>query len=44
MGAVYGDLLRRLDRRAGDIVVPRVRVPKWRKLWLALTVWAGLRA
>lgn len=44
MGAVYGDLLRRLDRRAGDIVVPRVRVPKWRKLWLALAVWAGLRA
>lgn len=44
MGAVYGDLLRRLVRRGGDIVVPRIKVPKWRKMWLALSVWAGVRA
>ncbi|MCK5943388.1 MAG: squalene/phytoene synthase family protein, partial [Planctomycetes bacterium] len=44
MGAVYGDLLTRLQRRGGDLVAPRVRVPKWRKLWLAFAVWSGARA
>lgn len=44
MGAVYQDLLDRLERRGGDLVVPRVRVPKWRKLWAAVAVWAGVRA
>lgn len=34
MGAVYGDLLRRLRRRGGAIGGARVRVPKPRKLWL----------
>lgn len=44
MGAVYGDLLRRLQRRRGALLLPRARVPKARKLWLALQVWAGVRA
>jgi phytoene synthase len=44
MGAVYADLLGRLERRGGAIVLPRVRVPKWRKLWLAAAVWSGARA
>jgi len=44
MGAVYGDLLRQLRRRGGDIAQPRARVPKGRKIWLALSVWAGVRA
>ena len=44
MGAVYADLLRRLERRGGDLLQPRPRVPKWRKLWLAGLVWAGARA
>ncbi|MEC8252070.1 MAG: squalene/phytoene synthase family protein [Planctomycetota bacterium] len=44
MGAVYAQLLRRLERRAGDLILPRVRVPKWRKLWAAVVVWAGVRA
>jgi len=44
MGAVYQDLLGRLERRGGAIVMPRVRVPKWRKMWLAFAVWAGARA
>ena len=44
MGAVYADLLARLERRAGDLIVPRVRVPKWRKLWGAFAVWVGVRA
>lgn len=44
MGAVYGDLLRRLQARRGNILKPRARVPRLRKLWLALLVWSGVRA
>ncbi|HEX5052358.1 MAG TPA: squalene/phytoene synthase family protein [Planctomycetota bacterium] len=43
MGAVYRDLLARLERRRGDLRGERVRVPKLRKMWLALTVFAGVR-
>ncbi|MEM7205239.1 MAG: squalene/phytoene synthase family protein [Planctomycetota bacterium] len=36
MGAVYHELLVRLAKRGGSICVsPRVRVPRWRKLWIA---------
>lgn len=44
MGAIYGDLLRQLQQRGGDIAQARARVPKGRKIWLALSVWAGVRA
>lgn len=44
MGVVYRDLLQRLERRAGELILPRVRVPKSRKLWLALLVFAGVRS
>ena len=44
MGAVYADLLGRLEHRGGALLAPRVRVPKLRKLWLAFVVWAGARA
>jgi phytoene/squalene synthetase len=44
MGAVYGDLLSRLQRRSGDLRSPRVRVPRGRKFVLALQVFAGVRA
>ena len=44
MGAVYSDLLDRLEERGGNISAPRARVPKWQKLWAALAVWAGVRA
>jgi 15-cis-phytoene synthase len=44
MGAIYGDLLRQLERRGGDISQPRARVPRGRKIRLALSVWAGVRA
>lgn len=44
MGAIYGDLLRQLEQRGGDLNQPRVRVPRGRKIWLALSVWAGVRA
>jgi phytoene synthase len=44
MGAIYRDLLRRLAARGGDLRGGRVRVPRLRKLWLALGVWAGVRA
>lgn len=44
MGAVYRELLRRLERRAGELRGPRTRVPKAKKLWLALQVFAGVRA
>jgi phytoene synthase len=43
MGAVYRDLLRRLEQRGGDLILPRTRVPKVRKLWLALLVFAGVQ-
>ncbi|MEO6594745.1 MAG: squalene/phytoene synthase family protein [Planctomycetota bacterium] len=42
MGAVYSDLLGRLERRHGDLRGERLRVPKLRKMWLALTVFAGV--
>ncbi|MEZ6037987.1 MAG: squalene/phytoene synthase family protein [Planctomycetota bacterium] len=44
MGAIYGDLLHRLVRRGGDLRLPRVRVPKSRRLALALLVMAGVRS
>ena len=44
MGAVYGDLLQRLRRDPGDLRGPRVRVPRAVKVWLALLVWAGVKA
>lgn len=44
MGAVYGDLLRRLARPDHDLRGPKVRVPRWRKTWLLLQVLAGVRA
>ena len=44
MGAVYGDLLRRLEQRGGAIHEPRMRVARSRKLWLAISVWMGVRA
>jgi phytoene synthase len=44
MGAVYRALLRRLERRGGRIDGGRVRVPRLQKVWLALGVWAGVRA
>lgn len=44
MGAVYADLLGRLERRGGQVSAPRIRVPNRRKMWHALSVWAGARA
>lgn len=44
MGAVYRDLWRRLRARGGDLRVPRVRVPRARKLWLAAAELCGGRA
>jgi phytoene synthase len=40
MAAIYYDLLRRVERRAGRIDDPaRLSVPRSRKLWLALRTW-----
>lgn len=44
MGAVYAELLLRLQRRGGELRGARVRVGRGRKLWLALQVLAGVRA
>jgi len=44
MGAIYGDLLRRLAARGGRIDRERVRVPRAKKLWLAALVLGGVRA
>lgn len=43
MGAVYGELLARLERRGGDLRAPRVAVGRLRKLWLAAGVALGAR-
>jgi len=44
MGAIYGDLLRTLEQRGGTVSQPRARVPRGRKIWLAWSVWLGVRA
>lgn len=44
MGAVYRELLERLERRGPDLASSRVRVPKPKKLLLALSVWLGARS
>ncbi|MCB9884241.1 MAG: squalene/phytoene synthase family protein [Planctomycetes bacterium] len=43
MGAVYASLLTRLERRRGELRLPRARVGRWRKLWLAGAVALGVR-
>ncbi len=44
MGAVYARLLGVVERRGGDVRLPRARVGKLRKLWLAGAVALGARA
>jgi phytoene synthase len=46
MGAVYRDLLKRLERLGGEVCrqARRVRVPRWRKLLLAFAVRRRARA
>ena len=39
MGVIYRDLLARIAARDCDVFSGRVRVPKVRKAWLALTTW-----
>ena len=36
MGATYGALLDRMQRRGWTPPLHRVRLPKWQKLWIAL--------
>jgi len=43
MGAIYRELLARIARRGYPLVGPRVRVPTWRKLWIAARALAGAR-
>src|SRR5262245_7101468 len=42
MRAIYRDLLARLERLDYPLAGPRVRVPGWRKAWLAVTAFAGV--
>lgn len=44
MGAIYRELLHKLERRGGALLLPRERVSGARKMWLLLTVWAGVRS
>lgn len=44
MGAVYGGLLAQLERRHGDLRLPRARLGKVHKLWLVLQVLLGVRS
>ena len=44
MGAVYRRLLVKLERLGGEVCrSPRVRVPGWRKMWIALSVRRRIR-
>lgn len=42
MGVVYRDLLTMLEARGGDLRTGRVRVPRGRKLWLAIAAFFGV--
>ena len=39
MGAIYRHLLERIVARDYDVFSARVRVPTWRKAWIAASVW-----
>jgi len=43
MGAVYRDVLQKLERRGGAWTEPRVRSSRRRKLWIAMRTWLGRR-
>ena len=44
MGAIYRHLLERIVARDYDVFSSRVRVPTWRKAWIAATVWVRTMA
>jgi 15-cis-phytoene synthase len=39
MGAIYQDILARIERAGYDVFAGRIRVPRPRRAWIALTVW-----
>jgi len=39
MGAIYFDLLRRIERSGYAVFGPAIRAPRWRKALIAATVW-----
>ena len=41
MKGIYRDLLARLEQRGYPLTGPRVRVPGWRKAWIALAALSG---
>jgi 15-cis-phytoene synthase len=41
MAAIYHDILTRIERSGYDVFSGRVRVPRSRRAWIAMTVWAG---
>ncbi|MBI1872628.1 MAG: presqualene diphosphate synthase HpnD [Acidobacteria bacterium] len=41
MGAIYFDLLRRIERAGYDVFSGVIRVPPRRRAWIAAKVWAG---
>lgn len=41
MGAIYADILNRIESRGYDVFSARVRVPRPRRAWIALKTWAG---
>ena len=41
MGAIYFEILRRIERNGYDVLSTRVRVPRPRRAAIALRVWAG---
>jgi phytoene synthase len=41
MGATYAALLTRIERQGWQFPAPRVSLPAWQKLWLALRYGLG---
>jgi len=44
MGAIYGEILTRIERRGYDVFSEVVRVPRPRRAWIAVSVWARTMA
>jgi len=40
MGAIYFEILQRIERRDYDVFTERIRVPKWQRARIALQIWA----
>jgi phytoene synthase len=44
MAAIYRDILARIERSGYNVFGERIRVPRIRRAWIALTIWWGTMA